>query len=89
MYYVYILTTKNRKLYYIGLTSGLERRLWQHKNKVYKGFTSKYNIYHLIYYEEYRYVFDGISRERQLKKWSRKKKLELVKKVNPELKFLM
>jgi putative endonuclease len=86
-YYVYILTNKSNSLY-IGITNDLHRRLYEHKNKLVPGFTKKYNINRLIYYE----VFDNpeiaIQREKEIKGWTRKKKLELIKKSNPNFKEL-
>lgn len=82
-YSVYILTNKSNTTFYIGVTSELENRVWQHKNKVYDGFTSKYEINKLVYYEEYQWVHDAIAREKQLKGGSRQKKIDLVLSVNP------
>jgi putative endonuclease len=86
-YYVYILTNKSNSLY-IGITNDLHRRLYEHKNKLVPGFTKKYNINRLIYYE----VFDNpeiaIQREKEIKGWTRKKKLELIKKSNSNFKEL-
>jgi len=86
-YYVYILTNKSNTLY-IGVTNDLIRRLYEHKNKLVAGFTKKYNIDRLIYYE----VFDdpeaAISREKELKGWTREKKIDLIKKVNPNFEEL-
>jgi len=69
---------------YIGVTAPLFERIQQHKRKENIGFTSKYNINRLVYCEEFDNSYDAISREKQLKKWSRKKKVELIKKQNPE-----
>jgi len=86
-YYVYILTNKSNTLY-IGVTNDLIRRLYEHKNKLAPGFTRKYNINKLVYYE----VFDGpetaIRKEKEIKGWNRKKKIELIKKVNPSFEEL-
>ncbi|HET56478.1 MAG TPA: GIY-YIG nuclease family protein [Ignavibacteria bacterium] len=86
-YYVYIMTNKSRTLY-TGVTNDLNRRVYEHKNKLIKGFTSKYNITKLVYYEEYNDINDAIRREKQIKGWSRKKKIELIESVNPEWKDL-
>ena len=86
-YYVYILTNNSGTLY-IGITSDLIKRIWQHKNKIVKGFTEKYNISKLIYYEEYSDPENAILREKQLKKWNRHKKIELIKKVNSKFEEL-
>ena len=82
-YYVYILTNKRNNVFYVGVTSTLQHRVWEHKNKVHAGFTAKYNINKLVYYEEYQYVEDAIYREKQLKKWRRQWKVDLIKKSNP------
>ncbi|MBU4017079.1 GIY-YIG nuclease family protein [Patescibacteria group bacterium] len=87
-YCVYILTNNSGTLY-IGITSNLIKRLWEHKNKVVKGFTEKYNIYKLIYYEIYENVEQAILREKQLKNWNRKKKLALIRKTNPKFEELV
>ena len=84
-YYIYILTNASGTLY-IGVTSDLIKRIWEHKHKVVKGFTEKYNIETLIYYEEYADPENAILREKQLKGWLKKKKLALIRKVNPEFK---
>lgn len=86
-YYVYIMTNKSRTLY-TGVTNDLNRRVYEHKNKLIKGFTSKYNITKLVYYEEYNDINDAIRREKQIKGWSRKKKIELIESINPEWKDL-
>lgn len=83
-YYTYILTTKNNKIFYIGVTSELIGRVLQHKQKLNLGFTSKYNVSKLIYFEEYKYIDEAIQREKQLKNWTRKWKAELVEKYNLE-----
>lgn len=80
--YVYILTNKSDTLY-IGVTSNLESRLWQHGSKVHPGFTSKYNIDTLVYFEQFDSIIDAIAREKQIKKWSRGKKNTLVERQNP------
>ena len=86
--YVYILTNKNNSVLYTGVTSNLVKRIWQHKNKVIKGFTYKYNINKLVFYEVYESISEAISQEKQIKAGSRKKKLTLIVKVNPEFKDL-
>ena len=82
-YSVYILTNKSNTTFYVGVTSELENRVWQHKNKAYDGFTSKYEINKLVYYEEYQWVHDAIAREKQLKGGSRQKKIDLIVAENP------
>jgi putative endonuclease len=83
-YWVYILTNQNNKVFYIGVSSELEQRIYQHKNKLIKGFTEKYNVNKLIYYEETTDPVSAISREKQLKGWTRRKKEVLINKMNPK-----
>lgn len=87
-YFVYILTNKSNTLY-IGVTNDLVRRISEHKNKVVKGFTQKYNIHKLIYVEQYTKSIEAIAREKQLKGWSRKKKIQLIKTINPTFEELV
>ena len=68
---------------YVGITNDLKRRIYEHKNNLIKGFTEKYNIHNLVYYEETNDVNIAIEREKQIKSWSRKKKLVLIEKDNP------
>jgi len=84
-YYVYILTNRHRSVLYIGVTGNLGKRVWEHKNKKTEGFTSKYNVDILIYYEVYSTPWSAINREKQLKGWRRSKKEELIKRKNPEM----
>jgi len=81
-YYIYIMTNKRNTVLYTGVTNNLEERVSQHKNKLKKGFTSKYNINKLVYYEEFDYIDDAIAREKQIKAGSRKKKIELIEGIN-------
>jgi len=83
LYYVYIMTNKSKTLY-TGATNNLIRRVFEHKNKLIPGFTSKYNITKLVYYEEFNEIKDAISREKQIKGWIRRKKIELIERMNPE-----
>ena len=83
MYYVYILTNKTDEVMYIGVTNDLRRRLYEHKNKQIEGFTKKYHVHKLVYFEEYSEVNDAITREKQLKRWVRSKKNLLVETKNP------
>ena len=83
-YYIYIITNKTEKVLYIGVTNNLERRIYEHKNKTVPGFTQKYNINKLIYFEHFDNINDAIKREKQLKKWNRKWKEELINKNNPK-----
>ncbi|MDB5091131.1 MAG: nuclease superfamily protein [Mucilaginibacter sp.] len=82
-YSTYILTNKSNTVFYVGVTSELENRIWKHKNKVYDGFTSKYDVNKLVYYEEYQWIHDAIAREKQLKGGSRQKKIDLIVSANP------
>jgi putative endonuclease len=83
-YYVYILASRKNGTLYIGATSNLEKRVWQHKNKIVKGFTEKYDVNRLVYFEIYESPSDAVVRERQMKKWNRKWKIALIEKKNPE-----
>lgn len=87
-YYVYILTNKSDKVIYIGITNNLDRRIYEHKNKLVEGFTKKYNVKKLIYYEQTNDVEAAIAREKQLKGWIRKKKNNLVETMNSDWKDL-
>jgi putative endonuclease len=83
-YFVYILASKKNGTLYIGITSDLLGRVWQHKNKVVDGFTKKYDVSSLVYYEQTEDVRSALSREKQLKNWKRKWKIELIEKENPK-----
>ena len=85
-YYVYILTNFNNKVMYIGVTNNLERRLYEHKNGIFEGFTKKYNEKKLVYFEETNNIIEAIQREKELKKWRREKKNLLVEMQNKEWK---
>ena len=85
---VYIMTNYQETTLYIGVTSDLQRRIWEHKNKVIEGFTKKYNVDKLIYYELTDSIESAINREKQLKRWHRNWKMNLIKKMNPEFKDL-
>ncbi|MBQ2863973.1 MAG: GIY-YIG nuclease family protein [Clostridia bacterium] len=82
-YYVYILTNQTNTTLYIGVTNNLQRRLFEHKNKLVDGFTKKYNINKLIYFESTNDVESAIAREKQLKGWTRQKKNNLIATTNP------
>ncbi|HAX15975.1 MAG TPA: endonuclease [Leeuwenhoekiella sp.] len=84
LFYIYILTNKNHTVLYIGVTSDLKRRLKQHKQKSNKGFTGKYNVEKLVYFESSPYVENAIKREKQLKKWNRAWKENLINEMNPD-----
>ncbi len=83
-YYVYIMTNWSNKVLYIGVTYNLQWRIHEHKNKLLKGFTSKYNVNKLVYFEEYKYIYNAIYREKQLKRWRRSKKEWLINKINSD-----
>jgi putative endonuclease len=82
-YFVYIMTNRSGTLY-VGVTNDLERRVYQHKNKLIMGFTSRYNIDRLIYYEMTSNIEAAIAREKEIKGWLRKKKIALITTMNPE-----
>jgi putative endonuclease len=86
-YYVYIMTNKSKTLY-TGVTSNLMRRVHEHKNKLIRGFTSKYNIHILVYYEATSNVHAALAREKRIKGWLRVKKIALINSINPEWKDL-
>jgi len=83
-YYVYILSNKYNNVTYVGITNDLIRRVYEHKNKLVEGFTEKYNVDKLVYYELFNDPINAITREKQLKGYSRKKKVELINSFNPE-----
>jgi putative endonuclease len=87
-YYVYILASK-RFVLYIGVTNDLQRRVYEHKYGIFPGFTKRYNVDRLIYYEMFDDINQAIAREKQLKNWGREKKLILIKTMNPELKEIV
>ncbi|WP_203258909.1 GIY-YIG nuclease family protein [Hyunsoonleella ulvae] len=82
-YYLYILSNKKNGTLYIGVTNDLERRMFEHKNKLVEGFTSKYGLDKLMYFESYQYVNDAIKREKNMKKWKRQWKINLIEEENP------
>ena len=82
-YYVYLITNWNNKVMYIGVTNDLKRRIFEHKNKLVEGFTKKYNVYKLVYFEVTKDITAAISREKEIKKWRREKKNQLVNSMNP------
>ena len=83
MYFVYVLTNWNHRLLYVGVTSDLPRRIYEHKNALSDGFTKKYHIHKLVYFEETSDVNAAIAREKQLKGWTRAKKNALIESKNP------
>ena len=90
-YFVYITTNKTKQVLYTGVTNDLKRRLFEHEEDsktLKKHFTGKYNCYYLVYFERFQYIDHAIEREKEIKGWVRKKKLELIRSFNPEFKFL-
>ena len=83
-YYVYILASKRNGTLYIGVTNSLIRRVYEHKTNFIAGFTKKYNVHHLVYYERFDDVKSAIQYETRLKKWNRKWKIRLIERENPE-----
>lgn len=81
-YFCYILTNQSGTLY-VGMTNNLERRIFEHQEKLIDGFTKRYNINRLVYFEDCDSAIDAIRREKQIKGWSRKKKIDLIKRLNP------
>ena len=86
--YVYILFSKKKGTLYTGVTSDIRKRIYQHRNNAFKGFTSKYNINKLGYYEEFNEIKNAIEREKQIKAGSRQRKIDLIESMNPEWKDL-
>jgi len=88
-FYVYIATNRFNTVLYTGVTSNLERRMYEHRNKLFKGFSSKYNVQKLIYYEVFKSPEEAILAEKKIKGWTRQKKLELIKTKNPGFQDLL
>ncbi|HWP82385.1 MAG TPA: GIY-YIG nuclease family protein [Bacteroidota bacterium] len=86
--YVYIMSNFKRTTFYIGVTSDLARRVYEHREGLIDGFTKRYRLKYLVYYEEAGTITDAIAREKQLKNWHREWKLNLIKAMNPEMKDL-
>ncbi len=82
-YYVYILSSKKHGVLYIGVTGNLIKRIYEHKENISEGFTKKYSVHNLVYYEQTSNVNEAIKREKQLKKWRRQWKINLIEKDNP------
>ena len=82
-YYVYILASKRNGTLYIGVTSNLLKRVYEHKNNLVEGFTQKYNVHNLVYYESCNDVYSAIAREKRMKKWKRQWKIKAIEKLNP------
>lgn len=82
-YYLYILSNKYNGTLYIGVTNDLELRMFEHKNKLVEGFTKKYSLNRLVYFETFQYVNDAIKREKNMKKWKRQWKKDIIEAENP------
>jgi len=87
-HYVYILTNKYNKVLYTGVTDDLSKRMYEHRNRLREGFTKKYNVDKLVYFEHIEVAADAMAREKQIKGWLRKKKIDLINLNNPEWKDL-
>jgi putative endonuclease len=83
-YYVYIMTNKGNTVLYTGVTNNLKRRVYEHREKLIEGFTKKYNIRKLVYYEIYQDIYEALKREKQIKAGSRQKKISLINGINPQ-----
>lgn len=83
-YYVYILSSKKYGTLYVGVTSNLEQRIYQHKAELVAGFTKKYHVHSLVYYEIHSDVYEAITREKHIKKWKRQWKINLIEQNNPQ-----
>ncbi|MBL7156093.1 MAG: GIY-YIG nuclease family protein [Candidatus Pacebacteria bacterium] len=88
-YYTYIVTNKRNTVIYTGITNNIEKRMFEHKNKLIKGFTSKYNINKLVWCESFNNPEEAISAEKRIKGWTRQKKINLIKSINPNFKNLI
>ena len=87
-YYIYILTNKRNNVLYTGVTNDLQRRVYEHREKLVGGFTKKYNLYKLVYYEETKSIEAALNREKQIKGGSRQQKIDLIEGMNPQWKDL-
>jgi putative endonuclease len=83
-YYVYMLASKRSGTLYLGVTNNLGRRVWEHKTKAHPGFTSRYGVDRLVWYEVYDRIDEAIAREKDIKKWRRAWKIRLIEEMNPE-----
>lgn len=86
--YIYIMTNQGNTVLYTGVTSDLGKRVFQHRQKLVEGFTKKYNVNKLVYYETFDEIMEAITREKQIKGWIREKKIHLIKSTNPKWKDL-
>lgn len=87
-YFVYIITNFTNSVLYTGITSNLRKRVYEHRHKLVEGFTKKYNVWKLVYYEVHEEAISAIKREKQIKNLLRKKKEELIRTINPDFKEL-
>ena len=87
-YFVYILTRKRNSVFYVGVTNDLIRRVYEHKEEIIEGFTKKYDVKMLVYYESYDDINDAIHREKIIKKWKRRYKMNAIESMNPDWKDL-
>jgi len=85
---MYILASQKKGTLYVGVTSDLTKRVYEHKNNLIEGFTKKYNVHNLVYYEVHNEIEETITREKQIKKWNREWKLRLIEEMNPGWKDL-
>jgi len=83
LYYTYIVSNRKRGIPYTGVTNDVKWRVWQHKKKLVKGFTSRYNLDKLVWYESFSRIEDAIAREKEIKGWRREKKFALIESINP------
>jgi putative endonuclease len=83
-YYVYVMASRRNGTLYIGVTNDLLRRVWQHKNDVHEGFTKEYGVHRLVWYESTTDIHAALQREKQMKKWRRQWKINLIEKENPD-----
>ncbi len=88
LYFVYILTNKNNNVFYTGVTSNLVKRIFEHKTKAVDGFSKRYNLTKLVYYEVSNNIENAIKKEKQIKNWHREWKINKIKETNPEFKDL-
>ena len=82
-FYIYIMTNKNHTVLYTGITNDIKRRVYEHKQKLVEGFTKRYNVTKLVYFEVFSEAYNAIAREKQIKGGSRQKKLDLINRLNP------
>ncbi len=87
-HYVYMLTNKYKNVFYVGITNDIYGRIWEHKTKTFKGFSSKYNIDRLVYYEIFEDVDEAITKEKKIKRWNREWKVDMINDFNPTWKDL-